>query len=102
MLARALSCAARLLTRVASVSIGSTQFSCLVFELHPTHEEVAREERRSNPHEKRVDQRDDSADTTHAEPAWVEALAPETCVSARLEDTHAVPLAVTAELVRRE
>src|SRR5579862_1887880 len=102
MLARALSRAARRLTRVASVSIGGTQFSCLVFELHPAHEQVAREERRPDPHEQRVDQPDEPADAAPGEPARVEALAPEARVSTRLEDAHAVPLAVTAQLVRRE
>src|SRR5438552_18515359 len=102
MLARALSCAARRLTRVASVSIGGTQFSCLAFELHPAHEQVAREERRPEAHEQRVDPADDPADAAPGEPARVEPLAPESRVSARLEHAHSVALAMAAQLVRRE
>src|SRR5215471_5029185 len=106
MFARALSCLARRLTRVLSVSIGFTQVSGSgsrpVVELHPADEEIAREERRPRPDQQRIDPGDEPSDPAPGEPARVETLAPEPGVAARLEHADAVPLAVTAQLVRRE
>src|SRR5438874_2454209 len=100
MSATALSRLARRRSRVPSVSIGCTHESCLVMQLHSPHEQVACEERRPEPDEKRIDRADDPADAATREPARIEPLAPEARVAARLENAHAVPLAVAAELVR--
>src|SRR5689334_21366882 len=76
--------------------------SCLVFDLDSPHEQVAREERWPEPHQERVDEADEPADAAPREPARIEPLAPETRVAARLEHADTVPLAVPAQLVRRQ
>src|SRR5690349_21018888 len=82
--------------------MGHSNDAGCVLPLDAADEEVAREERRSQLDELRIDEPDDPADPAPREPRGIEPLAPEPRVPATLDHLDAVPRAVPAELVHRQ